>query len=42
MHRTGTWPLWQCVTRITVSKHAPVRLVKYVGSWISTGQKGAL
>ena len=40
-HRTGTWPLWQCVTRITVSQHAPARLVNYVGSWLLTGQRPA-
>jgi hypothetical protein len=44
MSRTehGTWPLWACVTRITVSHAAPVRLVQYVGKWVSQGQRGDL
>jgi hypothetical protein len=44
MSRTkiGTWPLWSCVTRITVSPSAPVRLVQYIGSWVGEGHGSAL
>ena len=42
MSRKGTWPLWACVTRITVSPTAPVRLVRYINAWVTTGQRGKL
>lgn len=40
--KVGTWPLWACITRITVSPAAPVRLAQYVGTWMSEGKRGSL